>query len=203
MKKQEEARIPSQFALKVLNECRKDIPSISSLVERITSETGTNKDRVVSAIIELQEKGLATLGEKNGHQDFKSYMLSPLSLWYWEGCGLVVFSLVMTAVTSGIWVYLRYILGGLLVLYLPGYSLIGFLYYKKKDLDELTRVALSLGLSLAIVSLIGLALNYTPAGLTLTQIAASLALFVLIMITLTLWRKYSLYRFEIAQKELL
>jgi uncharacterized membrane protein len=40
------------------------------------------------------------------------------------------------------------------------------------------RVALSLGLSLAVVPLIGLVLNYTPWGIRLTPILVSLALFI-------------------------
>jgi len=60
---------------------------------------------------------------------------------------------------------IRIILGLPLVLFLPGYSLIATLFPRKDDLDAIERIALSFGLSIAIVPLLGLALNYTPFGI--------------------------------------
>jgi uncharacterized membrane protein len=48
------------------------------------------------------------------------------------------------------------------ILFIPGYVLISTLFPTNKVLDGLERVALSFGLSIAIVPIIGLALNYTP-----------------------------------------
>src|SRR5712692_9394248 len=72
----------------------------------------------------------------------------------------------------------RVVLGLPFVLFFPGYVLIAALYPRSNDLDGIERVALSLGLSLAVVPLIGLVLNYTPWGIRLTPILVSLALFV-------------------------
>jgi uncharacterized membrane protein len=46
---------------------------------------------------------------------------------------------------------IRIILGLPLVLFLPGYSLIATLFPRKDDLDAIERIALSFGLSIAIV----------------------------------------------------
>jgi uncharacterized membrane protein len=72
----------------------------------------------------------------------------------------------------------RIALGLPFVLFFPGYVLIAALYPRRSDLDGVERVALSLGLSLAVVPLIGLVLNYTPWGIRLTPIFVSLALFI-------------------------
>jgi len=72
----------------------------------------------------------------------------------------------------------RVVLGLPFVLFFPGYVLIAALYPRRSDLDGVERVALSLGLSLAVVPLIGLVLNYTPWGIRLTPILVSLALFI-------------------------
>jgi uncharacterized membrane protein len=72
----------------------------------------------------------------------------------------------------------RIVLGLPFVLFFPGYILIAALYPRRSDLDGVERVALSLGLSLAVVPLIGLVLNYTPWGIRLTPILVSLALFI-------------------------
>jgi len=71
---------------------------------------------------------------------------------------------------------IRIILGLPLVLFLPGYSLIAALFPKKDDIDSIERIALSFGLSIAIVPLIGLILNYTPFGIRLIPILISLSL---------------------------
>jgi uncharacterized membrane protein len=55
--------------------------------------------------------------------------------------------------------------------------LIEALYPRREDLESLERLALSIGLSLAIVPLIGLFLNYTPWGIRLAPITISLATF--------------------------
>jgi len=56
---------------------------------------------------------------------------------------------------------IRIILGLPLVLFLPGYSLIAALFPRKDDLDGIERVALSFGLSIAIVPLIGSFCRYS------------------------------------------
>jgi uncharacterized membrane protein len=76
---------------------------------------------------------------------------------------------------------LRNILGLPLVLFLPGYALIAALFPAKSDLDGIERTALSFGLSIAVVPLIGLGLNYTPWGIRLLPILISLSIFTFAM----------------------
>ena len=75
----------------------------------------------------------------------------------------------------------RVVLGLLLVLFLPGYSLIAALFPRKDDLDGIERIALSFGLSIAVVPLIGLALNYTPFGIRLVPVLAGLSVFTILL----------------------
>ena len=83
-------------------------------------------------------------------------------------------------------------LGLLMVLFVPGYTLIAALFPGEADLDGIERVALSFGLSIAVVPLIGLGLNYTPWGIRLTPVVVSLALFTLLMSAAAYWRRSSL-----------
>ncbi len=76
---------------------------------------------------------------------------------------------------------LRIVFGLPLILFVPGYVLIAALFPRNDDLDWLERVALSFGLSIAVVPLIGLALNYTPWGIRLDPILAAVSLFVIAM----------------------
>ena len=74
---------------------------------------------------------------------------------------------------------LRIALGLPFILFFPGYTLIAALFPRKTDLDSIERVALSFGLSIAIVPLIGLILNYTPWGIRLYPILLSISGFIL------------------------
>jgi len=74
----------------------------------------------------------------------------------------------------------RIVLGLPFVLFFPGYVLVAALYPRRDDLDGIERLALSLGLSLAVVPLVGLALNYTPWGIRLTPILVGLTVFITI-----------------------
>lgn len=93
----------------------------------------------------------------------------------------------------------RIILGLPFVLFFPGYTLISALFPRKGDLEGIERLALSFGLSIAVVPLIGLALNYTPWGIRLYPILISLLLFITVMAAIGWYRQRRLpaeQRFE-------
>ncbi len=73
----------------------------------------------------------------------------------------------------------RQILGLVFVLFLPGYVATAALFPENDQIDGIERVALSFGLSIAIVPLIGLALNFTEWGIRLDPIMASVSGFIL------------------------
>src|SRR5919106_1075058 len=73
----------------------------------------------------------------------------------------------------------RVALGLLLVLFFPGYVLVSALYPRREQLKGVERIALGLGLSLALVPLLGLALNFTVWGIRLTPIVVTLSFWTL------------------------
>lgn len=76
---------------------------------------------------------------------------------------------------------LRIVLGIPFVLFCPGYVLLLALFPGKHSMGSVERIALSFALSLAMVPLIGLLLNYSPWGIRLESILYSLASFIFIM----------------------
>ncbi len=84
---------------------------------------------------------------------------------------------------------MRIILGLPFLLFFPGYALVAALFPRRSDLDGIERVALSFGLSIAVVPLAGLILNYTPWGIKLYPILLSLALFILVMSGIAWYRQ--------------
>ncbi len=83
----------------------------------------------------------------------------------------------------------RVILALPMVLFFPGYALIAALFPGNREIDGLERTALSFGLSIAVVPLIGLVLNYTPFGIRLDPVVTSLALFTLCMAAAAQFRR--------------
>ncbi len=74
-------------------------------------------------------------------------------------------------------VMVRWVSGSVFVLFLPGYVTLRALF-PKKELDSMENFALALGLSLALVPMMGLVLNYTPWGITLDALVLTLTLYV-------------------------
>jgi uncharacterized membrane protein len=77
---------------------------------------------------------------------------------------------------------IRIILGLPFILFIPGYILIFALFPARKtdrSIDIIERIALSFGLSIAVVPLIGLGLNYTPWGIRLEPILLSIFIFII------------------------
>jgi uncharacterized membrane protein/LysM repeat protein len=87
---------------------------------------------------------------------------------------------------------LRIVLGVPFVLLLPGYCLVAALYPRRNDLEGLERLALSFALSIAVVPLIALALNYSPWGVRLTPILAFVAVFIVLAAVAAAGRRWML-----------
>lgn len=142
--------------------------------------------QILTAILKLQEQGKLQLTA--GPQQTlaaSAYLKTSAALWFWTTIALTlatvatVFTIPETAYPL---VYIRYVLGIIFVLWLPGYAFIKVLFPEQlpiktseKDLDIIIRIALSIGMSMVLVPIVGLLLNYIPwAGIRLTPIILSL-----------------------------
>jgi hypothetical protein len=168
--------------------------TLSRLVKEISGELDSDPDRVVAEIIRLRTNGKVRVSEQVPYGNLAEYLVSPLSFSFWEPVLATLLSLLFLSASSGLALYLRLVLGGVLVLFLPGYSLVSLIYSKKEDLDYLSRVAFSFVLSIAIAILVGLVLNYTPFGITSVAVAFSLGGLTIVLQFLTVFRKHAYYR---------
>ena len=146
------------------------------------------------------EEVRATNADSALSPNLTSYLKSFGAIWYWLTITtasitmIVVFSIPESAYP---WVYLRNILGILLVLWLPGYALTRLLFLhrtplkaSKEQIDQIERITLSIGLSIAIIPLVGLLLNYLPWGIRLIPIVLTLLTFTVAVATAGVIREY-------------
>ena len=168
--------------------------TVESLIEDAHAELKVPKDIVLKHIIELQNEGKLKLTSppESVPTSLSTYIYSIHAVWFWV---IIVLSIATTISVFTIpekaypYVYLRYILGSIFVLFLPGYSLIKTLF-PTREIDNIERTALSIGMSLALVPLVGLLLNYTPWGIRLTPITVSLLSLTIILSIAGLFREH-------------
>jgi uncharacterized membrane protein len=81
------------------------------------------------------------------------------------------------------------LLGHVFVLYVPGYLLQAILFPRVDELDRIERVALSLGLSVAVASLLALLLNWLPWGIRPWPIIVGQGSLIFCLMLLAVWRR--------------
>lgn len=153
--------------------------------------------RAVREAYEGALRGDLVLVDPSPPRGFASYLARlDYSLWYWTALVLSALTLALVFLDAPALSVARYVLGSLFVLYLPGYAVVEALYPSGSELSPLERLALSLGLSLAVVPLLGLLLNYTPWGIRLAPVAVTLFAFTVIVSTVAAYRKYIVVKLE-------
>ncbi|WP_258871916.1 DUF1616 domain-containing protein [Pyrobaculum aerophilum] len=155
-------------------EYAKRCATVREAVEAEARRSGKSRYLVAYELI-LQVKS-GRLAVESGVDNALAYFLSPGGSWFWLMAGLsLTASLLAFYANSPPLLYVRYVFGAFFVLFLPGYALVEALYPRGGDLSPLERLALSIGLSLAVVPLVGLVLNFTPFGIRLAPVVISLA----------------------------
>lgn len=135
-------------------------------------------------------------------QSLKIYIRSSEAYWFWTTTSLAIATAITVfTVPEDAYpiVYIRYVLGSIFVFGLPGFALIKALFPSKKEMDTIERIALSIGLSLAIVPMVGLLLNYTPWGIRLTPITLSLLALTITFATAAILREHQAKKSEAKQ----
>lgn len=130
---------------------------------------------------------------------FTKYLLSHTATWFWTTIILTTAAstIILTIPEDSQYLPARNILALILIFWLPGYTFIKTLYPTKlpittnnENLDTIERIALSLGMSIVLVTLTGLLVNYTPWGIRTTPITISLLTLTVIMAIVAANREY-------------
>jgi hypothetical protein len=194
------------------NESIKDV--IIKIVKEQKPETARQLIRFVQKTTNLSEKEIVTLlnqleAEDKIHFNTKrelasasigTYLFTSESAWYWTIIALAIATTISVFTIPQDWyplAYVRNVLGVIFVLFLPGYAFIKALFPAKlpiktssENLDTIERVALSIGMSIALTPIVGLILYYTPLGIGLTPITLSLLALTAALATAAVAREY-------------
>ena len=159
------------------------------------------KADVLRHILSLQSNGCLQLtGIASSPASLRMYLSTDSALWYWLTVALAVTTataIFLTPANAVPWVYVRHLLGTIFILWVPGYSFIKALFPSNSSADSaekrlltIERLALGLSMSLALVPMAGLVLNYTPWGVHPTSIVFILLTAALIFATVGIVREY-------------
>jgi uncharacterized membrane protein len=142
----------------------------------------------------LSKRGMVSL--EDSFRDDQSFV-GFLRLWDVNLPLYVCLTLVLATVfsiyelpSSMPWQAIRWVLGSIFVLFVPGWVAVDVLFPRQSDLDSVKRFALSIGLSLVLTMFLGFLLNYTPWGIRLDPIVISSTILTSGLIFIALTRKY-------------
>ena len=170
---------PSTVDQSILDTVKDKNPNnVEQLVKLVQLEHPSTEQEITRHILDLQSQGKLVLKKETPPLPLtlNSYLLSTQAHWYWT---IIVLAAATTTLVFTIpenaypIIYARHVLGSVFVLWLPGYTFIKALF-PAKELDNIERAALSIGMSLALVPITGLLLNYTPWGIRVTPVTISL-----------------------------
>ena len=186
--------------IRIINERKPQ--NVKQLITLVKEEVPLSEEKILAAVLKLQSQGKIKLDNSSlpASPNLSTYMKTAQALWYWVTMAIAAITVaVVFTVPEDFypWSYLRNALGIIFVLWLPGYTVIKALFPTQvpiktstENLDNIERVALSLGMSIAIVPIIGLILNYTPWGIRLTPIVLSLFALAIISATVAIAREH-------------
>jgi hypothetical protein len=190
----------SDILEKTVETMEKEKPeSVKQLVFLLKQQLVLREEEIIDLVLKMQEEGMISFEQQPSQtpQNFVSYLRKPNAYWYWT---IIAFTSLASTIFFAIsenaypWVYVRYVFATIFVLWLPGYTLTKILFPivspEENHIDITERAGLNIGLSLAIVPVIGLLLNYTPWGIRLTPIVLSLVALTLTLATTAIIREY-------------
>ena len=178
----------------ILQTVKKENPeTVEQLVELVHKKYSIPQKEIMEHILDLQSQGKLKLKKyPEPILPASTYIFSKKAHWYWIVMVLTfatIYVIFFIAETTFPLLYLRYALGSIFIFYLPGYCFIEALFPKRK-MELVERLALAIGMNLALLIINGFILNYTPWGITLTSATFSLTMLTITFSTIAVFRKY-------------
>jgi hypothetical protein len=170
------------------------------LLSLVIQKTQASPSQVTEALLKMENRNQIsfTRTQSTVPLTFKRFIFSYQTIWFWLSitfCIITILALLLP-LNIPVTIYLSSGLSAVFILFLPGLSLSKTLFpihialNAGENTEALERVAISLGLSLALVPISAAVLNFSPWGIRLIPLAASLLLFTLGFSIAGLLREY-------------
>ena len=177
----------------------------------LNDDQNLTEGSIMKSVLKLQAEGLIKFEAPTPQSwSLLTYLKTGDAVWYWLTFAIEAITLGLAFTISESvypWAYARNILGVFFVLFLPGYSFIKASFQSHvsdeasmRNLESIWFIALSIGMSIALVSIVGLLLYYSPWGLNLTNIVLSLLGFTSFLATVGVIREYKAKQRYLTQK---
>ena len=166
--------------------------SIKDLVIELqhTYSKSLSIEEIQNAVKKLESEKKIMLLEPGTKGHFFDYILrsyNGLSLWLTTAATCLIMALVFLLPNIEPWSYMRIITGAVFILFIPGNALVQLLF-AHRNMEQTEQMVLSVGLSIALISIIGLMLKYILLALTVESAVISIGI---LSITLSAVANYS------------
>jgi len=178
----------TQIILEVINE--KKPQSVKHLTKILNEDFDFTDEEIIESVLKLQTEGTILFENQNlQSRNLRTYLKSGAAIWYWVTIVVIILATLVFILSESIypWIYVRNVLGLIFILFLPGFAFIKALF---PNLEEIEHIALSIGMSIALVSTAGLLLYYSPWGLDFVTIILFLVTFTLVSATTAIIKEY-------------
>lgn len=178
-------------------------PKTTSQLIRFVQEKNSLSEKDIIALLnqlEAEDRIQFRTNHELAITSMRNFLFMSESAWYWTTIAVAIVALITVfAIPTDLYplAYVRNVLGVIFVLFLPGYAFTKAFFPIKvpiktssESFDNIERVALSIGLSIALTSLIGLILYFTPLGIGLMSTTLSLLALTIIFATAAVAREY-------------
>jgi hypothetical protein len=174
----------------------------SQLIKIVQETTNLPEKEIINILSQLEAEDKIHFNKKQemASASIGTSLFTSEAAWYWATMAVAITTTITVFTISQDsypLAYVRNILGVIFVLFLPGYAFIKALFPTKvpietssESLDNIERIALSIGVSIALTSIVGLILYYTPIGIGLAPITLSLLALTAVFATAAMARDY-------------
>lgn len=164
--------------------------SVDQLMKLVAAE-GFSEESIAKEISKLEKLGRIRLkSSKLETEGLRKRLFPPSTFWYWTVvlfCLLAVLSVMVIPSDLFPLVYIRWVFGLGLLLYVPGLCLVRSLFPKKQIMDAESMIW-SVCFSLILIALVALCWSFTPLGLSEVLNAVTLAVLSVILASIAIIR---------------
>ena len=188
----------TRIILEVINE--KQPQSIKHLTKIIKEDFDLTEEEIIESVLKLQAQGAIIFENQTlPIRNLKTYLKTGEAIWYLLTIVTVIIATLVFTISESVypWIYGRNVLGLIFILFLPGFAFIKAIFpiriptnSSNSKIEEIEQIALSIGMSIALVSTAGLLLYYSPWGLDVTTIVLFLVTFTPIFTTAAVIKEY-------------